>query len=126
MRIYLMSDPWAERAAHDIEAATLHKWRAAISAIPPARFCAAVVVPELDPVKPHPVQMFHGALWPREVTSPDGFLVVRTGLMGAKLAAAQWEVLAAFPVQIAASEQFLSTDVRGVTRKAVFPGPRLV
>lgn len=122
MRIYLMADPWAMRPAHDITAETLAEWRAAIVALPPTRYAAAVEILDLDPTgKPFPVQEFTGANYPPEVISADGFLVVRTGLQASALAEAQWAVLTAFPRHRRAAGGFLDKTLRDVTRQAVFP-----
>lgn len=123
--VHLMSDPWAADAAHVIEAESAAEWRAAIAAIPPARFSAAVVIPGIDPARPYPVQQFNGANWPREVVSSDGFLVIRTGIAGAKLAEAQWLCLSAFPDHLREAMAF-HTTVGDMTRRAMFPPPRVV
>ncbi|MBW4985062.1 hypothetical protein KZZ07_21185 [Mameliella sp. CS4] len=98
MRIVLMHNPWGARALHTIEADTFHEWRISIAQIPARgheRYSAAIYLPHSG--KPYPVQTFEGWGMPREVRSADGFLVVRTGLHGARLAHLQWAVLADFP-----------------------------
>ena len=100
MRVALMLTPWTNGAEAFVEANTAAQWRAAIASLPERRYCAAVYVPP-DP-KPYPVQRFNGRNWPASVTSADGFLVVWTGLRGAKLARDQWAVLNQFPGDLAA------------------------
>jgi len=116
-----MHDPWAASAAHVITAASLRDWRAAIAGLPPARYSAAI---ETDGGI-FPVQRLHGANWPAEVVSRDGFLVIRTGLSGARLAEQQWQCLSEFPDHLAAVGKFLG-DLSGMTRRAVYPPPKPV
>lgn len=124
MRVDLATDPWAARAAHEIEASSAAEWRSAVAGLPVGRFAAFVYVGD-DP-KPFPVQRFHGVDWPRSVVSNDGFLVIRTGLTGAGLALDQWQCLSEFPQHIAAYDAFISSDVRATIRGAVYPRPTLI
>lgn len=125
MIIHLLRDPWAAIAAHVIDAASLHEWRQEVAAVRPQRFAAAVIIDQLDTEKPFPVQWFQGAGVSREVFSSDGFLVVRTGLAGTKLAELQWQAISSFPAQLAAAMAF-SADVRSMTRQAIFPPLQMI
>lgn len=121
MIVHLMLNPWAASAAHVIAADTPREWRAAIAGLPPARYSAAI---ETD-AGIFPVQRFNGATWPADVISSDGFLVIRTGIGGAKLADRQWQCLSEFPGHLAAAGKFTG-EISDMTRRAVFPPPKLV
>lgn len=124
MNIALLSTPWAADAAHIVTAETEQDWIAAVAAIPPGRFAAAVWMDVES--KPHPVQRFSGAEWPQEVVSEDGFLVVRTGLAGAKLAPMQWQCLQSFPDHLRQYDDFLGDVGSDFARRAIYPPLRPV
>lgn len=122
MIIHLMESPWAARPRHVVSAASASEWRNIIvGTAPPAMgmLSAAVIVEEMDAVKPFAVQWLNGAKWPQHVMSNDGFLMVRTGLHNLHLAADQWGVIAAFPAQIMRYESFLG-GMRDFTRRAAY------
>lgn len=121
MKIHLMKTPWADAPAHEIIAETKRDWLSAICQIPPDRYSAAVFVEDLDQDKPFPVQQLHGAQWPAEVVSADGFLVIRTGLKYSGLAGSQWTCLSEFPEHLRLSDKFLHSTTQSVIRRSVYP-----
>lgn len=127
MKIALMCHPWAAAPEYTISADSLHQWTAAIACIyhpTLKRFSAALYIGD-DP-RPHPVQRFHGVTWwPESVVSGDSFLVVRTGLSGAKLASDQWQCLMEFPDHLRQYNAFFG-DVSSLVRESVYGGPKLV
>lgn len=127
MKIDLMIHPWAARSEYTISADSLHQWRAAIASIHHPtlkRFSAAIYI--VDDPRPYPVQRFHGVKWwPDSVVSGDSFLVVRTGLNGAKLAADQWQCLVEFPDHLQQYNAFFG-GVSTLVRESVYGGPKLV
>lgn len=121
MRIALMKTPWAADAAHIIEATTVASWRAKIAQLQPNKYAAAIWINGY--ARPVPVQIFNGARCNRDIMSPDNFLVVRTGLHGAKIAQIQWDALSNFPRQYADALRFIDTSMVGLIGAATHTNP---
>ena len=123
MIVYLLDHLFAASPSHKIEAGNVEEWRRAVAQIPPRRsgapYACALVIPERDPVRPFPVQYFHGAEYPASCVY-NGEFCVQVGLAGARVAQDQWDGINLLPGYLDCYDGFLS-GVAQAGRRRIYP-----